>query len=276
MSADDGTLSKAKIAAEVLGEVIKAAGDNPEVKAAGGQLGKTALTVTTAINNVLLPIAAVNYGFEKARVYFEKRFAKDIEEKTKDIPPERIVPPSPSIAGPALQGLGFSHEEAPLRDMYLNLLAGAMDADRAKGVHPAFIEVIRQLTADEATVFERVLSSASGIVVERKLQRNHQTIRSYVRFDGTTTYAESRDTSRRLLVDNWLRLGLIGANPLGAAGIGTVDEWAIAPNDESLRLLLNTQPGSFKTFELSHCFTEFGTRFGDAVGIRSHSATNPK
>jgi hypothetical protein len=36
--------------------------------------------------------------------------------------------------------------------MYANLLATAMNADRAEAAHPCFVEVIRQLTSDEAKI----------------------------------------------------------------------------------------------------------------------------
>lgn len=114
----DGPVETAKTVTEVVGQVIKAAGDDPQVKEAAGNLGKTAVTITKAINNVLLPIAAINYGFDKARIYFEKKFSQDMAEKIATIPKDQIVEPKPSIAGPALQGLAFSHEEPNLKEMY--------------------------------------------------------------------------------------------------------------------------------------------------------------
>src|SRR4051812_17388195 len=114
MSLEDG-LKNAKDGIAVLGEVIKAAGDNPDVKAAGAQLGKTALTITKTINNALLPLAAVNFAFEKAKAYFAGPFQDDMAEKAASIPEEDIIEPKASIAGPALQGLAFAHEEANLK-----------------------------------------------------------------------------------------------------------------------------------------------------------------
>ena len=67
-------LKNVKEGVSVIVEVIKAAGDNPKVKEAGGELGKTALTLTKAINNILLPVAAVNFAFDKAKMYFANQF----------------------------------------------------------------------------------------------------------------------------------------------------------------------------------------------------------
>lgn len=141
----------------LVGEIIKAAGDNPNVKEAGQNLGQTALTITRTINNALLPLAAVNFAFDKARIYFAEKFQQDILQKASAIPPEQIIEPKASIAGPALQGLAFTHEEANLKDMYLSLLATAMDGRVASEAHPAFVEIIKQLNSEEANLIRGVL-----------------------------------------------------------------------------------------------------------------------
>ena len=146
----DDSIKTARDGVALVGEILKAAGDNPNVKEAGQNLGQTALTVTKLINNALLPIAAVNFAFDKAKVYFAEKFPQDIAAKTAAIPPEQVVEPKASIAGPALQGLAFTHEEPNLKEMYLSLLATAMDGRVAADAHPAFVEVIRQLSSEEA------------------------------------------------------------------------------------------------------------------------------
>jgi hypothetical protein len=164
MSLEDG-LKNAKTAMEVLGEVVKAAGEDPNVKAAGSELGQTALTITKTINNALLPLAAVNFAFEKARAYFSGAFQRDIGAKTASIPPAEIVEPKASIAGPALQGLAFAHEEPNLKEMYLNLIAGAMDRRSASKAHPAFVEIIRQLSAEDADHASHFLRLEGGMPI---------------------------------------------------------------------------------------------------------------
>jgi hypothetical protein len=57
----------------VAGELITAAGDNPDVKEAGRELGHAALIVAKTIKNSVLPLAAINYAIDKARDYFNGR-----------------------------------------------------------------------------------------------------------------------------------------------------------------------------------------------------------
>lgn len=50
-----------------MGELLKVAGNNPNAQVAGDNIAQAALTVTKLVNNCLLPIAAVNFAFDKAR-----------------------------------------------------------------------------------------------------------------------------------------------------------------------------------------------------------------
>lgn len=135
---------KAVTTATALGELVKNAGNSKEGKQAASNLGKAAVTLTDAVNNCLLPIAAVNYAFGKAKGYFATRFKDDLASNTAQIPPELLNEPKASLAGPALQGLAFSHDEPDLKDLYLRLLATAMDSRNAASAHPAFVEILRQ------------------------------------------------------------------------------------------------------------------------------------
>ena len=74
-----------------------------------------------------------------------------VAEKLKSIPPEKIVPPSPRIAVPTLQNASIT-EEAEVRAMYATLLANSMNEVVKNGVHPSFVEIIKQLSPDEAKI----------------------------------------------------------------------------------------------------------------------------
>src|SRR5687768_8276581 len=158
-------INYARSGVALVGEIIRIAGDNPEVKEAGHVLGKTALTVTKAVHNVLLPLAAFNFTVEKAKKYFEERFPDEITHKAAQIPPEAIVEPKASVAGPTLQGLAFCHEEAELKEMYLHLLVSAMDGRAAGLAHPAFVEIIRQLDAKEARLLQTILADGNAFPI---------------------------------------------------------------------------------------------------------------
>lgn len=211
----DDTLKKAQGGVALVGEVLKAAGDNPNVKAAGEELGQSALTLAKTINNALLPLAAVNFAFERAKDYFQNAFQRDLSRKAQNIPTERLVEPKPSVAGPALQGLAFSHDESNLKEMYLSLLGSAMDSASRDDAHPAFVEIIKQLTSEEAQILKLYLSVGipQAAVEIRACDRGKQTwstLQCHVLPLKSSSEGEPIALPRiSAIVDNWVRLGLV-------------------------------------------------------------------
>lgn len=84
--------------------------------------------------------------------------AKAIEEKLSNLPSEKICSPEPHIAIPAIQQMCYCQNSRDLQDLYANLLVSSMNTDTRQEVHPAFVDIIKQLTPDEA----RIINSAPG------------------------------------------------------------------------------------------------------------------
>jgi hypothetical protein len=258
----------------LVSEIIKTAGDNPNVREAANNLGMTALTVTKTINNVLLPLAAINFAFDKARRYFSETFFEDISKKTAAIPPDQIVEPKASIAGPALQGLAFTHEEANLKEMYLNLIATAMDGRVAAEAHPAFVEIIKQLSPVEADILNFVLKAISALaIVEVRLstagQEGWRTLRPHL---INLRYGDSDDPCDEpfipAMVGNWIRLGLVEVDYAKHLTGEDSYKWVESRPEvldlrqcyENDRCKLSFQNGIIVR-------TAFGVRFAKAVGL---------
>ena len=195
-------------------ELLSLDANSPALKESGKQLAQAAETVTTLVNVVLLPIAAVNYGYRKAKDYFHNEFEADLENFTNRIPPDRLEEPKASIAAPILQGLAFSHEESELKEMYLRLLATAMDEESSWRAHPAYVEIIRQLTPIEARALKRILVPPWTIpIVNLRTQKGEiytERYRNVVNFMNFETDEEIDMISS--MVDNWERLGLFSVD----------------------------------------------------------------
>lgn len=270
----DNPIKTAHEGVALVGEILKAAGNNPQVKEAGQNLGQTAVTITKAINNALMPLAAVNFAFDKARNYFAERFQQDISAKTAAIPPEQVVEPKPSIAGPALQGLAFTHEEPNLKEMYLSLIATSMDGRVAANAHPAFVEVIRQLSSEDARLIRSVLLSASAIpIVEVRLttvdQPGFRTLaRHLLNLTNTETKAPAENAQLPAIVDNWVRLGLVTVDYMTKLTDETTYHWVdLRPEVIRLRQFDENEK---KKIEITRGVLErtaFGVQFAKAVNI---------
>ncbi len=98
----------------------------------------------------LLPqsVRLMIYGLDQVESYLADAMA----EQLKHIPEDRRILPSAVVAGPAVDGLRFVIDEPSLRELYLNLLTTSMDSLTARRAHPAFVQVLKQMTPDEAKI----------------------------------------------------------------------------------------------------------------------------
>lgn len=271
---DQDPLQTAKDGVSLVTEIIRAAGDNPQVKEAAGNLGQTALTLTKTINNVLVPLAAINFAFDKARAYFSGKFQEEIAAKAAAIPPEHIVEPKASVAGPTLQGLAFTHEEPDLKEMYLNLLATAMDGRIAAVAHPAFVEIIKQLDSEDARLIRGALQSPSPIPIVQIHQKAKDSdgytvrVRHLLNLTNSTTGAVVEDPGIPAIIDNWVRLGLVEVEYDKHLSDEAHYAWA-EQRPEFLRL--SQAPNALKAkveFQKGiMSSTELGKRFARSIGL---------
>ncbi len=271
---DDDSLKVAKEGLSLVAEVIKAAGDNPQVKEAASNLGQTAVTLTKTINNVLVPLAAINFAFDKARAYFSGTFQQEIAAKAESIPPEHIIEPKASIAGPTLQGLAFTHEEPNLKEMYLNLLATAMDGRASTTAHPAFVEIIKQLDSEDARLVQGALRSSSAIPIVQlrrvlKGSAGFQFLaRHLLNLTDTESKAPVENPQLPAMIDNWVRLGLVEVLYDSWLTDPSTYEW-VEQRPEFLRLSKEPQLDEAKIDYQKGIMqrTELGKRFAAAIGL---------
>ena len=84
-----------------------------------------------------------------------------VQEKAAEIPEEKLTEPEPYVAIPAIQQLSYCYDSAELREMYANLLVSSMNTDTKSSVHPSFVDIIKQLTPDEAKLLRAIKDAAS-------------------------------------------------------------------------------------------------------------------
>ena len=272
---DDDPLKVAKDSISLVAEVLKAAGDNPQVKEAAGNLGQTAVTLTRTINNVLVPLAAINFAFDKARAYFSGNFQQDIAAKAQAIPPEHIVEPKASIAGPTLQGLAFTHEEPNPKEMYLNLLATSMDGRSASLAHPAFVEIIKQFDSEDARLVRGALQSPNAIPI---VQIHHKLkdgsgynllVQHLLNLHNLNTGVPIEDPHLPAMIGNWIRLGLVDvAYDKHLTDLGQYSWVALRPEFLRLSEALPPDQGKVEYEKGIMQRTELGKRFALAIGLR--------
>lgn len=147
MSEDEKIIPKG--AKEAIGAVYSDA-VHPTMKAVGNIVALPFQAIDAALSKPRLWVLERQYNFERTR--------NILAEKLKDVSPDKIVPPDNYVAVPALQQISYCFDSDELRNMYANLLAASMQSDKKWGIHPAFVDIIKQLTPDEAKILKEIPS----------------------------------------------------------------------------------------------------------------------
>jgi len=109
-----------------------------------------------------------------------------------------------------LQQIAYCYDSEELRNMYSNLLAASMNADTKWNVHPAYVDIIKQLTPDEAKLL-RVLQTRKLFPVIHVKQYMIDKKSYHDIAQNVSTLEKHCDCPRRIYsyLNNLNRLGLI-------------------------------------------------------------------
>ena len=119
------------------------------IKPSAQEWGKTAALVPQTINAALVPLRQ----WIAQREYNLAETEKLIAEKMANVSAEKIITPEPYVAIPAIQAISYCMNNEELRNLYANLLSKSMNIDTKNSVHPAFVEIIKQLSPMDTNIF---------------------------------------------------------------------------------------------------------------------------
>lgn len=100
---------------------------------------------------------------------------KIIDKLSEDLKDKEIVEPERSTLIQSVEGMLLNENETPLHEMFYNLLKSSMDKNTSNLVHPAFIQILKQLSPEEARFLLDVYND--------KISRNY-----YARGDNQSIY----------------------------------------------------------------------------------------
>lgn len=175
---------------------------------AAKEIGKALGTVAKTVNVALAPVSALVWGYDKIKDFVDTK----VSEKLSSVKDEDIVSPPPNVAGPALESLKYTGSIDELKELYANLIASSMDKNTTHKAHPSFVEIIKQLSPDEAKLLVYFASSGSAPIVDIKNNRKDKS-------GGRYEYRYFTNIGEKLRLDNlglnssyWsnlIRLGLV-------------------------------------------------------------------
>lgn len=241
------------------------------------QLGKSLETVGKAINVALAPVGMLVWGYDKCQEFIQTKVA----DRLKDVPPEDIITPKPNVAGPAIEALRYTGHEESLSDMYANLLASAMNKNTADGAHPAFVEIIKQLTPDEAKIIALfdgrrpypLLTIRSNFKEEAEANLGGVDVLMNFSLLGIQAGVEHPDLTPTYL-NNLCRLGLAEIPGLGFTYTAPGVYDALESDPQILGIKANIEANPEREFEAVRGglrITSLGKQFGD-VCVRGRGA----
>ena len=108
------------------------------------QIGKSLENIAKTSRFLLAPIDYLAAQHDRWERYLQK-----VSEKVKD---ENLIEGHPQIVIPTLEGLGLTYENTLLSELFINLLANSIDKTKQDLAHPAFPNIIKQLSHDEAVI----------------------------------------------------------------------------------------------------------------------------
>ncbi len=139
--------------AKATAEIVKAVPIYDDaVQPVAQEVGKALKTMGGVINVALAPLSAMVYGYEIIGTKLKAR----LERKLTKTAPENIITPPLQVVGPLIEKYKYVHDNEDLSEMYVNLLASAMDKDSVQKAHPSFVSVISELSPDEAKLLKAI------------------------------------------------------------------------------------------------------------------------
>ena len=129
------------------------------------QAGKALETVLGFGNTLLLPLTFAN---DRAQV-FRKNMGK-YRARMQDTPIEDTCEVAPEIGVPIAEKLTYVTNEE-LSKMYVELLAKASQVQHANVAHPSFVNIINNISSDEAIILESLKNVLEVLFIEVHLKK---------------------------------------------------------------------------------------------------------
>lgn len=258
----DGEIVKAAVdvGKEIVGEVYKD-GLSPSVKVTGEILSFLPRSLRVLLS-----------GWEKWIINGEesiKMTAEAIRGKVREIPDDKLTEPEAHVAIPAIQQLSYCQDSEELRNLYANLLTSSMNLDKKWQVHPAFVDIIKQLCPDEAK-FLKALGPVAilsyplidvAFTIGENAKGEHMKITNF-----TNTNIDILEYPQNICsyIDNLVRLNLIEI----PAGLFLVDKKKYEPLETHPLIKEATKDNEVMKHRFKHKLfrlTNFGVNFVNVV-----------
>ena len=209
--------SKIRDAADAVRGVVEAVPVYEDaLQPAARELGRSLEVVAKTVGVALAPLKIMVWGWER----IEQFYSTTVANKLRHVPESRIRTPEPHVVVPVLQALVYTGEQAELRELYANLLATSLDSATCRDAHPAFVEIIKNMSPDEAKIVRLIAKEEElpflevQVAVGPGLEAGYRSAHRSFSFIGQQAGCDYPELTPGYL-DNLERLGLLEVPPRG-------------------------------------------------------------
>lgn len=155
------------------------------------------------------------YPMQKYNIYAEAKleaYAKELEEKMLEIPEDKLVESSVNILGPAIEGLKYNLNEEHIKEMFTKIITGDMHADIKGKMQPSYIEVVKQLSKDDALFLKEFVNykTSEFYAIDLQLKAEKIGFKRIGRIIAKDLSGnEGLDWLDEIVIDNLSRLNLV-------------------------------------------------------------------
>lgn len=255
-----------KSAAETVKGIVEAVPIYQDVvQPAAKEVGTALQTVARTLHILLAPVSALVWGYDQIRDHV----SESVSKKLAGVPDDQLRTPEPSVAGPALEALRYAGYQESLRELYTNLLASSIDSLTAHEAHPAFVEIIKQLSPDEALIMRSLAIAPIRPMIDLRKEAKANNVGNWVAKNFSLIPKESGvrflDLGANYMI-NLQRLGLIELREdYTLEGAGDSDPYQPLRESPEIRQIIesieareefkaNVKPGAVITTELGRQF----------------------
>lgn len=164
--------------------------------------------------------AAWNLTFGKFHNFANKKQAKwdqdllnyknEIAKNVSIIPVEHRQEPQLSVVGPALEASKYYIEESEIREMFAKLIASSIDDRNNSYTHQAFVEIIKQLSPDDAKLLKYINSQEQNSLALAEYKAVLEKDLSRLDLSSPLIYDSPLDIEQTMFsLNNLSRLGLV-------------------------------------------------------------------
>jgi hypothetical protein len=133
-----------------------------------------------------------------------------IDRSVRAVPEANRVSPAPQILGPIIEGIRYEPADTPIDEMFSRLLSCSMNIAQLNDAHPAFPQIIKQISADEAVLLSKLADGPFSQIAHAEIDPARNLFRpAVIENESIPRDGLKFPENARLYIEHLYQLGLV-------------------------------------------------------------------